>query len=73
MPCFCWMDDSEITKEMAIIRNHMKEIVVQAKIIHGKGDLYPKSGECTPRNILEDIHQLLDDMYNGTCVEQDHI
>lgn len=69
MPCFCWIDDSRIEPEMKIIRDHMKEIVKQMKIIHGAGDLYPKSGPPVPRNILDDIHELLNDMYTGKCSE----
>jgi hypothetical protein len=71
MPCFCWMGDNEIEEEMKIIRDHMKEIVKQAKIIHGKGDLYPneRNPGCTPRSILKDCHDLLDDLYNEKCKE----
>jgi hypothetical protein len=68
MPCFCWIDDCEIEPEMKIIRDHMRLIVEQAKIIHGKGDLYPKNG-CLPRHILGDIHKLLDDLFNDKCQE----
>jgi hypothetical protein len=70
MPCFCWIDDSEIEPEMKIIREHAREIVRQAKIIHGKGDLYPKVGDgpC-PRSPILDVHTLLDDLWNGRCSE----
>ena len=68
MPCFCWISESEIEPEMKIIRDHAKKIIEQAKIIHQKGDLYPKSGP-TPRHPLEDVHALLDDLWNGKCKE----
>lgn len=73
MPCFCWMSDGEIEEEMKIIRNHMKEIVKQARIIHGKGDLYPnEKSSPRPRNIIDDLHRLLDDLYTGKCDEKPH-
>ena len=68
MPCFCWIDDSEIEPEMVEIRKHAKEIVRLAKIANGKGDLYSKSGPI-PREIMDDIHQLLNDYWNGKCSE----
>ncbi len=69
MPCFCWISDDAIEAEMKIIRDHMKEIVKQMKIIHGKGDLHPKQGPL-PRNIRDDVHQLIDDLYTGKCDEK---
>ncbi len=71
MPCFCWMGDEEITEEMKIIRQHMEAILVQMRIIHGKGDLYPsKNSAPLPRVILEDVHKLLNDLWIGKCEEK---
>ena len=70
MPCFCWMEDSEIESEMKIIRDHMKEIIKQARIISSKGDLRPNSGPPYPRSIVDDIHTLLDDLWSGKCKEK---
>lgn len=69
MPCFCWIDDSDIEAEMVIIRQHVREIVKYAKIIDARGDLTPKSGPL-PRDIINDIHTLLNDLYNERCSEK---
>ena len=68
MPCFCWMDDSEIEPEMKLIRLHVKYIVAQMNIIHSKGHLYPKKGSL-PRHIMDDVKCLLDDIWSGKCSE----
>lgn len=69
MPCLCWIDDGAIEPEMKVIRDHMKEIVKHAKIANAKGDLYPKSGPPIPRDLIQDIHQLLDDLWTEKCQE----
>jgi hypothetical protein len=69
MPCFCYIDDQYIEPELKIIRAHMRIIIEQAKILHSKGDLSPLSGS-KPRHILDDIHKLLDDLWNGECQEE---
>jgi hypothetical protein len=72
MPCFCWIDDSEISEEMRLIRKYANEIVILAKIIHGKGDLSPSAKSSPlPRDIMDDVHCLLDDLFNGKCKETD--
>lgn len=72
MPCFCWIDDSEIDDEMKLIRDHVKEIVNICRSIHSKGDLYPKpdSGVSYPRSPVLDVHTLLDDLWNNKCSEK---
>jgi hypothetical protein len=68
MVCCCWVDDSEIEPELIDIRNHAKEIIRLAKMAQGKENLSPNN---TPlhRIVMEDIHALLDDLWNGKCQE----
>lgn len=68
MPCTCWIDDESIEPEMKIIRDHCREIVRIAKVIHSKGDLHGR-GTPTPRHPLDDVHILLDDLFAGKCSE----
>jgi hypothetical protein len=70
MPCFCWIDDNEISEEMQKIRKHAKSIIRLAKKIHGKGNLYPSDRSTPlPRHIMTDVIDLLNDLWAGKCKE----
>lgn len=69
MPCFCWMRESDISKERAEIRTHMKEIVRLIHEIDLKGDV-PSDDGPMPRCIKADCHKLLDDLNSGKCEER---